>query len=397
MFARIILRVRAASFSTLLLLFTPFAANAVSFAPAYLIVVDGVPLLTVKRGMNEQGQVEITLTSLNPDKSVETTYEDEVQAYMDSLLFQQQGPSVQSGFQVVSNTLDFWAQVTNQPAQLGITLSEDPAAAFPAHYVLANDRVVDVTPVMAMGHVCGSGEVTIADENGLQAQPVTVNQEKSVELDTATITQLSASADLTATQAACMALAHAHDNPDITQTITMFGQAMEAMFSDLVTSTNEDEDEDEGITGEMNPTMYVFNPLIPVLTGGPLSIEGMSELSSSVALAFASGYGHQFTFDSARNTITQQDPPDDPNPSSTSFDYHVDENGVIDTITGHCSQQQTASAGFPAVRFFAISPQEEGVEEGVSFSFSPSVSSRFNMATLAVALAAAGASMKTKK
>ena len=388
LFARAVSQVRAASFSVLLLLFIPFSANAVHFASEYLIMLEG-QLLSMKRKLNAQGQVEITLRPLNSAVSGEMCIH-EIQSHLILLTQQAQAPSIQSSFQTVANTLNCWAHITGEPAQLVITLSEDSTAFLPVNYVLGDDHAVDV-PQELLSQVYGSGEVTMTSEEGLQAKPASQSRNQGQSPDEpdhgteSTSTQLSTSAELTAPEAVCLTVGHAHNDPGITQFITMFGQAMEKMFGALITSTNED----EGIADETTPTMAIANPLTPVLIGGQLSTPNMP-VPQLVTLAFTSGYGHQFTFNSASNTITQQDPPGDPNPGWTSFDYHVNENGEINTIEAYFSPPGTASPATSSVSFMAMPP---GVLEQVRLN----LGSSFDMGSLSAALATVAISINVKR
>ena len=363
-------QVRAAGFSALLLLFSPFVANAVNFASVYLIMVEGIPLLSMKRRLNALGQVEITLGSLNQANSVAVAYEYDIQSYMLSL--HQQAPSVQSSFQTISNILNLWAQATGQPPQLEITLNENPAALLPAHYVLANGYVVEEAALEFFCPAYGSSEVITASEDGLH-KPSVAQRLSQEQLHEPAITR----------QTVGQATAHAHADSGIDWSVTMFGQTMEEMFGGLITNTNEDE---AIAAGEMNSVKVIANPLTPVLIGGPLSIPGIS-MPPSVTLAYVVGYGHQFTFDSASNSVIQQDHPGALNPSWTSFAYHVSESGVIDSITGRFLQQQTVSIDIPPVYFLAIPPD---VEEAIGLS------SSFDMTALSAALAIITVSMNVK-
>lgn len=352
---RTAIRIRSTSFIALLLSLVPLAAEAVQFAPAYLIKVDDKPLLKMTRKVEEeQKKVEITLTPSSPAKISNDAYSKHISHYME-MVESEYIRHVQPDFQTMAMTLNRWATVTQNLPELQITLNENQAASQPTEYVLAGGVTVEHTS-LAESYCQVSGSNTIAtvgdDGESFVAQPLYSDDDSDDRTGDEKTTYLGSATGLTPKQAACMTISHAHGDPSISQSITMFGLNMEVMFADLMQNASDD----EGLSGEMNQTMSVENPLTPLLMGNQLSISGIEPTLQSVTEVNSTGFGHQFTFDPDNSTITQEDPNEDPNPSGISFVYHINQDGVIDSIIVHTSEADSAESA--SVQFIAINPED---------------------------------------
>ena len=317
----------------------PSVANAVHFAAAYELSIDGQKKLLMKRKVKPDNSIELNIqpTQHHGDKKVQEEWQKLLEQVHGSgnLLF----PDLYAAL-VLQPVV--WHQNTEQPAELTITIDESSENMPCTHYSLGGTQIANiVSSDAAPEHVQGffSGEDTttwttsangeITSHPGPQS-PLAHTAGDEVEDEDEGMDLSTGEKPATVAEFTCSVIAAEHGHTGTLTHLAMFGTQLESQFDNLISSESEP---------ESAPFLSLLDPLEFITVGGdmlPSSIPHFFRLMSmrhAPTPAVIGGFrlNQELTYDPETHTITQQDPADDPHPSGVVITYHINQD-VIDSI-----------------------------------------------------------------
>ena len=307
-------------------------AEAVSFKTNYKIVINNQQLGTLRRTINSEGHVLINL-NLTPLSEAEASASASASASdrgielrdivlsgqtlsLNSIFHHLQlllsgsppAPASASPGNEISMTL---VETTGQPSSITYNIQGKIC-----HYS-ESDHYED-----AAIFIGGQKEMySFSPEGGFQVQPVTQTTPYSgSDSDSDSDSEADEGVEQTTTlqdtpigdfgSLALAALSDAH-GVEVTGQYFLFGQRFEQLLTTLVEGQNN------------NSGLLHFQSIFP-------AFEALLDEDTYEILPI--GYGQELTYDPASHVITQQDPPDDPNPCGVITTYQLDSDGFITSI-----------------------------------------------------------------